>query len=68
MLPQLKMIVVLRNPIDRAMSEYYMERRRIESQNEFLEKLLPEMEGIFECSKDEPRRLRRQGPPGPGGA
>jgi len=68
MFPAMKFLVVLRNPIDRAVSEYYMEYRRIESQSEFISKVIPELQSILDCYEKEPRRLRRRGQGGgPGG-
>ena len=48
-LPKSKFILSLRNPIDRAWSEYNMERRRIDMQDDFLKALQMRLPDIAEC-------------------
>lgn len=47
-----------------------MEQRRVDKQNQFLEKFLPHLPELSKCHgnrKDGDRRLRRRGPPSAGG-
>jgi hypothetical protein len=65
LLPDVKLIVLLRNPVDRALSHYQQERRRGEEELFFEEALACELrlrEVLREPPRSEPPRNRRLGP------
>ena len=50
-LPNAKFILSLRNPIDRAYSEYQMELRRISTQDTFMRSLQDMLPQIADCTR-----------------
>eukprot|EP00750_Incisomonas_marina_P031629 INCI8259.2.p1 GENE.INCI8259.2~~INCI8259.2.p1 ORF type:complete len:320 (+),score=50.12 INCI8259.2:1192-2151(+) len=61
-LPKSKFILSLRNPIDRAWSEYNMERRRIDMQDDFLKALQMRLPDIAECIRKRVPKLPKYNP------
>ena len=49
MIPQVKIIVLMREPISRAYSEYQMKKRRVESQNNFIDLVKHYEEQLYWC-------------------
>jgi len=52
MIPNIKLIILLREPASRAYSEYQMKKRRVEQQNEFISLALANQVRIHECLTD----------------
>jgi len=48
-LPGIKMIILLREPVSRAYSEYQMKRRRVATQNEFILAMMENEEDVYSC-------------------
>ncbi len=49
MIPQVKIIVLMREPISRAYSEYHMKKRRVETQNDFIDLVKYHEERLYSC-------------------
>jgi len=49
MIPNIKLIVLLREPVSRAYSEYQMKKRRVDKQNEFISLAVANQQKLFDC-------------------
>lgn len=48
-IPNVKMIVLIRNPIKRAYSEYHMKKRRVDQQSEFFDLMSKHVDAVYHC-------------------
>eukprot|EP01039_Chlorochromonas_danica_P001612 gene1612-1760_t len=56
--PNVKVIVILRHPIDRAYSEYQMKTRRVQEQTDFLTFLQNHLIEVYTCLRKYPTRYK----------
>ena len=49
MIPNVKIIILLREPISRAYSEFHMKKRRVDTQNDFISEMFKNQEYVYDC-------------------
>ena len=50
MIPNVKIIILLREPISRAYSEFHMKKRRVDTQNDFISEMFQNQEYVYDLS------------------